>query len=84
MNAFNNVILNILGELGGSASVPMADLPEPRVSHCMAKISDNQIVLIGGGRKGEKFSNMFIYDIDADSWTDGNAEMSIARSERLY
>ncbi len=70
--------------MGQAASTSGPSLPEGRAAHCMAKVSDNQILLVGGGNKDQKYASSLIYDIDGNSWSNANADMSIERYSSVH
>lgn len=58
----------VVYENGGWSSGP--DLPEGLEEHCMVKVDDNTIVLSGGENAPAYANNVYLFDIEAETWTE--------------
>ena len=85
LGGYNSV--NILAtteyvSLIGDASQPGPDLPSPRAGHCVVKLSNGQVILLGShDRDGDaEQKSVFIFDPDAETFEQSLPSMMYKRS----
>ena len=84
LGGYNSV--NILAtteyvSLIGDASQPGPDLPSPRAGHCVVKLSNGQVILLGShDRDGDaEQKSVFIFDPDAETFEQSLPSMTYKR-----
>jgi hypothetical protein len=84
LGGYNSV--NILAtteyvSLIGDASQPGLDLPSPRAGHCVVKLSNGQVILLGShDRDGDaEQKSVFIFDPDAETFEQSLPSMTYKR-----